>query len=74
MKNVIPVFRWAQANGEAKIVDRILVKLLPKLLKHQQKLTTEIINQAELLEVPSELYNAVLAAAEALVGRPFEPR
>ena len=74
MKNVIPVFRWAQANGEAKIVDRILVKLLPELLKHQQKLTTELINQTESIEVPAELYHAVLAAAEALVGRPFEPR
>jgi hypothetical protein len=72
VKNIIPIFRWAEANGEAKIVDRILVKLLPEMLTHGQKLTTELINQTELVEVPIGLYQAVLNTAEELVGQSFE--
>lgn len=32
-KNIKPVLDWANANGEAKITDRIFMKLLPYFLK-----------------------------------------
>ncbi len=68
MKDVKPIFTCAKANGEAKIVDRILVRILPELIKHGQKMTSDSIDQAVTLEVPNELYQHIRGVAQALTG------
>ena len=32
-KDVKPIFDWAKTNGDANIYDRILMKVMPQLLK-----------------------------------------
>ncbi|WP_127471389.1 hypothetical protein [Thiomicrorhabdus aquaedulcis] len=72
MKNIVPILRWAQANGEAKIIDRILVTLLPQFLNAGLKLTPEDITNAQVIDVPAELYQQVLSTAQDLVGQSFK--
>jgi hypothetical protein len=68
MKDVKHIFNCAIANGEAKIIDRILVRVLPELLKYNQKITSESIIQAQTIDVPDELYNYIRAVAQELTG------
>lgn len=72
MKNVLPIFVWAKANGEAKIIDRILIKTLPELLKHDCKITANQIDTADEINVPINLYDEILHAAETLIGQSFQ--
>lgn len=72
MKNIKPLFDWAKANGESKIVDRILLKLLPELLKYNQKMTADMVENAEELLVEESLYILVKQTAENIVGDHYE--
>ncbi|MDO9305512.1 MAG: hypothetical protein Q7T77_09275 [Sulfuricurvum sp.] len=72
MKNIKPLFDWAKANGESKIVDRILLKLLPELLKYDQKMTADMVENAEELLVEESLYILVKQTAENIVGDHYE--
>ena len=38
------------------IVDRILIRVMPELMKHDQRLTAENIKAAKEILVPAELY------------------
>ena len=71
MKNVLPIFIWAKANGEAIIVDRILVKIVPQLLKNSIKITNDIVERSETLEVDILLYDLIKKTAENLVGSSY---
>lgn len=71
MQNVKPVFNWARAHGESRIVDRILLRLLPEMLKHDRKLTAEMVDGQECIEVPLELYERIKSTAEELVGKTY---
>lgn len=71
-KDIKPVFNWAVANGEAKIIDRILMKLLPQLLKSGYKLTEETVTESKTLDVSEELFNSVKNLAEELVGSSYK--
>jgi hypothetical protein len=71
MKDIKPLMLWAKANGEAKIVDRILVKLLPELVKFRQELTADMLEHQSTVEVPAELYARIQSVAEALVGQQY---
>ena len=71
-KDIKPILNWAVANGEAKIIDRILMKLLPQFIKIGLKVTEKTINDSKILEVPSELYSLVQSTAEELVGSSFK--
>ncbi len=72
MKNIKPLFDWAKARSETKVVDRILLKLLPELLKYNQKMTVEIIENTSELFVDDSLYDLIKQTAEDLVGDQYE--
>jgi len=72
MQDVKPVFTWAKANGETKIVDRILIRLLPEMVKLDHKITAEMVDESASVPVPESLHAQILAAAEEMVGKPFD--
>ena len=74
MKNIKPIFEWAKLNGDATINDRIVVKLLPQLVKHNFKITPELVESSEMVEVSSELYELIKNTAQELVGSSYEER
>ena len=70
-KDLKPIFNWAKQNGDANIYDRILMKVMPELLKENLKFTSESIQNSELIEVPQELYDLILEKAQELVGEKY---
>ena len=68
MKDAKHIFNCAQACSEAMIVDRILVRVLPALMKHDQRLTADGIKAANEILVPDDLYAYIKHVAEDLVG------
>jgi uncharacterized protein YfeS len=66
--DIKPLFEWAVANGEAKIVDRILMKLMPQFLKEGHRVTSAKIEDLDSFEVSDELYSLVKEMAEEFVG------
>lgn len=72
MRDVKSVLMWAVSNGEAKIVDRILVKILPQLLKSNVNLTASMIEESDVIEVPTDIYDIIKHTAEELVGTSFD--
>jgi len=68
MKDAKHIFSCAIANGEAKIIDRILVRVLPELIKSNQKLTSESILASERIDVSDELYDYIRSVAQELTG------
>lgn len=71
LKDVKPLFEWAVVNGDSKIIDRILVKTLPQLVKSGCELTTSSIENSSKVDVPSELYETIKLVTEELVGSSF---
>lgn len=72
MKNLKSVVRWAKQNGEAKIIDRVLLKMLPKLLEKDEKLTSDMLDQQDEVWVEDVIYDQFVAIAEELVGARYE--
>ncbi|NOQ30512.1 MAG: hypothetical protein GQ570_05240 [Helicobacteraceae bacterium] len=72
MKDIKKVFEWAKVNGDAKIIDRILVGLLPELLKNNMKSTSKDIENSKTIDVSDELYNIIKTKSEELVGSSFD--
>ena len=72
MKDIKPIFNWAIAHGESKIIDRILLRMLPELLKSEQKITSITLSQAESLMVPEALYANFVEVAEELIGQAYQ--
>jgi len=70
-RDVKGIFKWAKANGDAKIIDRILVKVLPELLKNNIKITEDSIQKSQTIEVSDELYNLIKTKSEELVGSSY---
>ncbi len=71
LKNIIPLFRWAQANGEATIVDRVLMKNMPEILKSKVKITQNVVDKLEVLEVDVALYEIIKKSTQDLVGSSY---
>ena len=71
-KDIKPILIWAAANGEAKIVDRILMKLLPEFIKDGHKITEKTIATTNKIEVSNDLYELVKNMAEELVDSSFD--
>lgn len=69
MKDAKHIFSCAAACSEAMIVDRILIRVLPELMKHDQRLTADGIKSAKEILVPAALYAYIRGVAEDLVGR-----
>ncbi|MBN2866240.1 MAG: hypothetical protein JXK16_09560 [Thiotrichales bacterium] len=72
MKDLKPIYSWAVAHGESRIIDRILVRMLPELLKSEQKLTSQTLEQASTVMVSESLYAHFLNVAEELVGQAYQ--
>lgn len=70
-KDVKPIFDWAKTNGDANIYDRILMKVMPQLLKENIKITSNTINESVTIEVSSELYNLIKDKAQELINKKF---
>lgn len=71
MQDVKPIFDWATRNGDVKVVGRILIKLLPIMLKHNIQLTESMIKESDAIDIPDALYDEVLNMAVSLVGQPY---
>ena len=69
--NIKPIFLWAREKGDAKIYDRILMKVVPELVKNDIQLTSEFIDNNETIEVPSEIYELILIKAQELIGEKY---
>lgn len=63
-----PLFLWAKERGDANIYDRILIKLIPELLKEDIQLTTQIIENSQNIYVPITIYHLAIAKVEELIG------
>ncbi len=74
MKNIKPIFEWAKSNGDAAIIDRIMIKLLPEFIKYNFKITVQEISSSETIEVSDELYDLVENTAQELVGSSYEDK
>jgi hypothetical protein len=70
-KDIKPIFLWAKQNGDANIYDRILMKVMPQLLKEDIKLTHDDIENLEHIEVSNELYELILEKSQELVGAKY---
>ena len=71
MKDIKKIFEWAKEHGDAKIDDRILVSLLPILLKNNMKLTSTEIEASDSINVSDELYEIIKIKSEELVGSSY---
>lgn len=69
--DVKPIIDWAQANGEAKVVERLLVKLLPDLMEHDMQVTAQSFVESDTFDVPESLYKKIQTVAEELVGKDY---
>jgi len=72
MKNIKPVLEWAKQNADATVIDRIVIKLLPQLIKHNYKITPQSIESNTNIEVSQEVYELMLKTAQELVGSSFK--
>ncbi len=66
-----PIFEWAHQNGESKIVDRILVRVLPDLMHENIKVTSETIHEMTNFDVPQALFEKIKMVAEEMVGQAY---
>lgn len=69
MKDAKHIFSCAAACSEAMIVDRILIRVMPELMKYDRRLTADGIKAAREILVPADLYAYIRSVAEDLVGR-----
>lgn len=70
--DIKPLMKWAQSNSEAKIVDRVLLKLMPQLLKSGVNITEQMILEEDECVVSAELYEHFLRVTQELVGKSFD--
>lgn len=70
--DIKPIFLWAKENGDANIYDRIIVKIIPYLLKSDIKLTSQNVDEQNEILVSQEIYNLILDTAESLVGKKYK--
>ncbi|WP_321277491.1 hypothetical protein [Thiomicrorhabdus indica] len=71
MRNITPVFQWAINNGESKIIERILLKLAPELIRADKQISPGDIERGEPIELEPELFNKIKLLAEEFVGQPY---
>ncbi len=71
-KNLKPLFLWAKTKGDANIYDRILIKIIPELLKENVLLTTQIIESSESIYVSEAIYTLTVSKTEELLNAQYE--
>lgn len=72
MRDLKPIFDWARQNGDANIYDRILMKVMPQLIKENIKLTADFICNSEIIEVKEEIYELIKQKAQELLDKKFD--
>lgn len=70
-RDIISLLKWAREHGEAKIIDRILIKLMPDFLHYNCPITAEELNTQEYFNVPASLYEKIQKSAEEIVGTSY---
>jgi len=68
LRDVKPIFTCAISKSEAKIVERILVNVLPDLMAHHVNITPDMIESESEIMVPEALFLSIIKAAENLTG------
>ena len=72
MVDILEIFQWVSKEGEVKAVDRLLIKVMLPMVKAKMTLTATAVEKMEASpEMPEELYEAILKAAESVVGKPY---
>ncbi len=71
-KDIIPLFKWAEANGEAIIIDRVLMKNMPEILKYKVEITRSSIMDKKSLKLDSKLFDILKKTIEELVGSSYK--
>lgn len=71
-KDLKELFDWAKLNGDANIYDRILMKVMPQLIKENIKLTSHDIEKSKDILVSQELYELVKQKAQELIEKKFD--
>jgi len=66
------LFEWAVQEGEAKVVDRVLIKVVPKLLSAGIRVSAEEISAMDSFFVSEEIFEAMREVVEQIVGKSFE--
>ena len=70
-KDIKPLLEWAQSQSEAKIVDRVLLKLMLELLSSNTVITEQMIQDNDTCYVTASLYERFLSVTQELVGKTF---
>lgn len=63
-----PVFMWAREHGDTRIIERILVKILPSLIEQNLRLTVEQVETVKTLMLPADLVKMISKVAKELTG------
>ncbi len=71
-KDLKPLFLWAKERGDANIYDRILIKIIPLLLKENIKLTAQDIESSQTIDVRDEIYNFTVLKTEELLNEVYK--
>ncbi len=71
MINVKPLLEWVRQNGEAKAVERLLMKSLPELLKFGIKIKLNELENMSEIAIPEELFYKLSKIAEDIVGKKY---
>lgn len=66
------LFLWVVKEGEAKAVDRILLKIMPTLIKEGIKVTAEDIKSMDSFLVNTELFETIKTVAEDVIGKSYK--
>ena len=72
LRNATPIFTWAQSNGDAAIVDRILIKIMPELMAQGLSTSRNFLKLEKPFEVDASLYELIKKTAETLVGDSYK--
>ncbi len=68
-KDIKPLMEWAKQNGDTKIIQRALVKLMPQLVARGQEITQERIENSERFTVDADLYERFEEVTKDLVEK-----
>lgn len=70
-KDLKPLFIWCKKYGDANIYDRVIMKALPTLVKHDIKLTSTSIDEQTSILVNPEIYDCIKNITEELLAQKF---
>lgn len=70
--DIKPLLKWVKENGEARAVERLLMKSMLSLISYNFKFSASEIENMEIAEVESELFEVLKIRAEEIIGMNFE--